>query len=248
MKNKIISLFGNDNTSQDVKYSKLLQEFIDAFAFDFTDTEDYEDIVEFAINAWNFGNMKLLLPKVESEAMINSLSSSEVDVDLLKRMIYLKMTKFKNHDRFIADFEIEETTGNPILSVITQGKDDYLASMVDSFDEEFAEEDFEENYIDRKAIILKPLQPLQDWLSKLYPNAFAEANETRTYLISDQVEDLEVWLSKKFDKLFMLELEELHSNKKEWPQNRNYKMFRQWFDVERSAAVYDLENEPISKF
>lgn len=35
----------------------------------------------------------------------------------------------------------------------------------------------------------------------------------------------------------MLELEELHSNKKEWPQNRNYKMFRQWFHIERSAAV-----------
>ncbi|RZL44772.1 MAG: hypothetical protein EOO93_27560 [Pedobacter sp.] len=106
------------------------------------------------------------------------------------------MTKSKNHDRFIADFEIEETIWNPILSVIRQGKDNYLASMVDSFDEEFAEEDLKESYINPKAIILKPLQPLQNLFSKLYPNAFVEVYQARTYLISDQVEALAVWLSK----------------------------------------------------
>jgi hypothetical protein len=58
---------------------------------------------------------------------------------------------------------------------------------------------------------------------------------------------LKAWVKKKFDKLFTFELEAWNDNKKEWPQKRNYKMFKQWFQVAISTLVYDLENKPISK-
>ena len=57
----------------------------------------------------------------------------------------------------------------------------------------------------------------------------------------------EAYLKKKFDKYFMMELDGWHTNKKEWPQRRTYKMFKEWFRIDISTAVYDLEKTPISK-
>jgi hypothetical protein len=67
MKNKVISLFGNNKIVQNtgVKYSELLEQFMSPFVNEFRDTEYIEDIFEFAINAWNFGNMKALMPQEE---------------------------------------------------------------------------------------------------------------------------------------------------------------------------------------
>ncbi|UAM99007.1 hypothetical protein K8354_04065 [Polaribacter litorisediminis] len=44
-----------------------------------------------------------------------------------------------------------------------------------------------------------------------------------------------------------MELEEWYSIKKEWPKRRNYKMFKEWFHIDISTAVYDLEKKPVSK-
>lgn len=253
MKNNVVSLFGNNKLVQNKgeKYSVLLEQFIAPFVNEFEDIEDMEDIFEFAINAWNFGNMKTLLPKGGSDEAINFIKEEEeINVDLLIRMADYKVKKFKKHTHFIIDFELQETIGDPVLSVITQPEDAFLETMFDNFDNMegvFSEEEFEENYINRIAIILKPLQPFIDWCSNLYPDEIDYMKETNTYLISDDFENVEDWLKKKFDKLFMLELENWHSNKKEWPQRRNYKMFKQWFQVEISTMIYDLEKEPISK-
>jgi hypothetical protein len=112
-------------------------------------------------------------------------------------------------------------------------------------------DDFDENYINRSAISLKPLQPFIDWHNAIYPTTSIEAsdlNDINTYLInSNSYEDIEVHLKKKFDKYFMMELEGWHTNKKEWPQRRNYKMFKNWFEVNICTAVFDLEKTPVRK-
>ena len=74
-----------------------------------------------------------------------------------------------------------------------------------------------------------------------------DIKETNIYLIDDTIDDVEKWLKKKFDKFFMMELDEWHTNKKEWPQKRNYKMFNLWFQVEISRMIYDLEKQPVLK-
>ena len=249
MKNNVINLFGNNKIEKNKgqKYSVLLEQFIEPFANEFQDIEYMEDIFDFAIQAWNFGNMKTLLPKEEGDAAINSIEEDDINVDLLSRMIDYKVEKFKKHSNFIVDYELEETNGGPKLSVITQPEDDFLEAMLDNMEKEFSEEEFEENYINRIAIILKPLQPFFDWCSNLYPDETDDMKEINTYLINDDVENVEDWLKKKFDKLFMLELESWHANKKEWPQRRNYKMFKQWFQVDISPLIFDLEKEPVSK-
>ena len=69
MKNKIISLFGNDKDVQNrrIKYSNLIDQFIAPFENDFSNDLFIEDIFDFSINAWNFGNMNSIVPKEEFE-------------------------------------------------------------------------------------------------------------------------------------------------------------------------------------
>jgi hypothetical protein len=251
-KNKVINLFGNYKVAQNtgVKYSELLEQFMSPFYDDFRDAEYIEDSIDFAINAWNFGNLKVLLPKEQFNETANLIQEVDIDALLLSKMIDFKVTNFKEHTNFIVDFELTETNADPILKVITQTQDDYFTNMMDSLDNEVTQDDFEENYINRIAIVLKPLQPFIDWQNTIYPDSpidHSDIKEPNIYLINDDIDDLEAWLRKKFDKFFMMELEDWHINKKEWPQKRNFKMFKLWFQVEVSTMIYDLEKRPVLK-
>lgn len=250
MKNKVINLFNKPQIvipNTGVKYSQLLEKFLEPFVHDFNNVEFYEDIIEFGINAWNTANMKLLLPEEENDDLPNALKDSDINVALLVRMIDYKISHFKNHTNFIVDYDLEETIEDPILKITTQEQDAYLKSMFEELNQENNDSNFEENYINRSALIIKPLQPFIDWCSNLYPEDLDDIKETRTYLISEDIEDIDSWLAKKFDKLFTFELASWHTNKKEWPQKRNYKMFKEWFQIDISRLIYDFEINPIQK-
>jgi len=231
MSNKVIDLFGNNKVVQNtgVKYSNLLEQFMSPFMSEFKDYEFIEDILDFAINAWNFGNMKQILPNDENENIANYINEeSDINVVLLNTMIDYKISNFKEYDNFIVDFELKE---------------------VQALDNEdlHSPDDFEENYINRSAIIVKPKQPFIDWHNSLYPDSKIDEIDIDIYLVDDNINDLEKFLKKKFDKLFTMVLYDWHTNKKEWPQKRNYKMFKQWFRIEISETIYDLERKPILK-
>jgi len=254
MKNKVIDLFGSKivpNTG--VKYSELLEQFMTPFANEFKHIEYIEDVFEFAINAWNFGNMEILLPKGGFKQAAELIEEKNINSVLLRKMIDYKISNFKEYENFIVDFELKEVQAgkDPILSIITQEKDTYLANMLNKMekDESHSEDDFTENYINRSAITLRPLQPFLDWYSNLNPEEDFDEDikKTKTYLIDDSINEPEKWLKKKFDTFFKMELDEWHVNKKEWPQKRNYKMFTLWFRVEISENIYDLEKKPILK-
>lgn len=251
-KNKVINLFGNKNVipnTTGISYSALLDKFMAPFENDFSKDLYMEEIIEFATNAWNFGNMSLLVPKKEFEKTM-ALASADEDINylLLKRMIANKVKNYKEFANFITDFELTEKNGKDILTVVTQSEENYLAEMMNSIAHQNGNGDYEESYINRYAIVLKPLQPFVDWYINLYPNdEVPEFDESNIYLVNDEIDDLELWLKKKFDKFFMLELGDWNPNKKEWPQKRNYKMFKQWFHVEVSTFIYDLVKEPVSK-
>lgn len=252
MGNKIINLFNNsDNVEHGgSKYSDLVQEFMAAFSDDFSDVEYFEDILEFTINAWNFGNMRVIFPEQEFEeiiAMVTQEISDDREGELLNKMTAYKVENFSEYSNFILDYEIEETENDTVLTLTTQEEDDYFSYLFGDMESDFSEEEYEENYINRTAIILKPLQPFFDWCSNLYPEETDEINEINTYLISEDIDDVEAWLKKKFDTLFKYQLETWHTNKKEWPQRRNYKMFKEWFQVDISKMVFDVEKHPVSK-
>lgn len=252
MKNKVIHLFGNNKIVQTegVKYSELLEQFMTPFVKELEGFEYYEDIIGFSINAWNFGNMKQIIPPTENKKVSDYVQDEDIDHQLLEKMVEYKISNFKEYTNFIVDFEIKETDKDPVLTIITQEEDDYLASMMEDFEDVAMQGDYEEDFINRSAIIIKPLQPFIDWLSALYPqDNFDESDfaDPTIYLVNDDIVDLEQWLKKKFDKFFMMELNNWHTSKKGWPKKRSYKMFKQWFQVSVSDSVFDTENEPILK-
>ncbi len=247
-------MFGNKivpNTG--VKYSELLEQFMSPFVNEFRDTEYIEDIFEFAINAWNFGNIEALMPKEELEKETGLIKEKEIDIVLLRKMIDYKVSKFKEYTNFIVDYELKEVQAGEdrILSIVTQEEEEYLSNMMNSLDNEATQDDFEENYINRSAIILKPQQPFLDWYFNLNPNDdldFEEdIKETNIYLVDEGIDNIEKWLRKKFNKFFMMELDEWCADKKEWPQKRNFKMFKLWFQIDISTTIYDLEKKPVLK-
>lgn len=195
--------------------------------------------------------MKLILPKDDDKMVTDFLNEEEdINAEFLNKMIDYKISKFKEHTNFITDFEIEETNGKTILKVVTQLEDDYLSTMLNDMYDLNTHEENEDGFINRNAIVIKPIKPFIDWHNKLYPDSTidkSDVEDASIYLVDENIEDMNKWLRMKFDKIFMQQLEDWHTNKKEWPQKRNFKMFKQWFQVDTSTYIFDLEKKPVSK-
>lgn len=247
----MINLFNRPQVKQNqgVKYSSLLEDFLTPFSKEFRDVEFYDDIFEFAIAAWNLGNLKLIIPESYSDKDIITATPGVTNTDLLIRMINYKVTDFKEYTHFIIDYEIDDSKKEPILTVVTQEQETFLAGMVDDMEIQRTQDNHIEDFIDRTAILVKPLQPFLDWYLNLYPDDMQEFEGVkmfRTYLIDDS-KDPEAWLKAKFDKIFKEELDAVHYNKKQWPQKRSFKMFKEWFEYHIVLDVYDFEKKPVSK-
>ena len=130
-------------------------------------------------------------PRDDNDNAFNALENNGVNVALLNRMINYKISHFKDYTNFIVDYDSEETIEDPILNRTTQEQDAYLKSMFEQLGQEDIADDFNENYIKRSAIIVKPLQSFTDWFSSLYPEDLHDLKETRTYLIGDNIDDID---------------------------------------------------------
>lgn len=104
--------------------------------------------------------------------------------------------------------------------------------------------------INRNGILVKPRQRLFTWLKVVDPETpFTTAPEGSIYLIRemDSNDLIEQWLQTHFEPIFKNELNSWHTIPEEWPQNRTYELFREWFDVEFHSMVFDLEEVPLHK-
>ncbi|HBK82427.1 MAG TPA: hypothetical protein DDZ41_02335 [Flavobacterium sp.] len=216
MKNKLGNLFKKreifvQNTG--VKYSELIEKLLNPFVKELDKFEFHEDILEFGINAWNIANIKVLLPDQNTDSYFNSFQYDSVDIDLLNRMVDYKISHFKEYTNFIIDYEIKETDNDTILKVTTQEQDSYLQTVYETLEEE-DKSNFDENFINRSAIVIKPLHPFIDLCLKFNPEDQQDIEQTKTYLISEKIVDIDEWLKKKFDKIFTFELDLWIDNKK----------------------------------
>ena len=255
MKNKVVNLFDNNNTPQNPNYSALLREFIKHFEKEFPNDFNLEDMIYFGQNAWNFANLRTILSPKEYERIISQVFTDKEDKDLLVRMVNWKEKEFKDHRMYIDNLEIREVEGNPEVEVSVVDEEVFLTQILTEGDEDFfddedidAESDYDEGYIDRFAIVIKANKPFHDWVKKVDPDFYMEEDfMTTIYLVNETFTDLKVWLKDNFDDFFRMELEKEIVEEEKWPQNRTYRMFKQWFDVQISTMIYDLEEFPISK-
>ena len=248
----VINLFGKGSGSGDgVKYSQLLERLIAAFEYEFPEDYDKENVVSLAVSAWNFANLKGIMPVEEFKKVMSMAPEGDSETLLVKKMIAHKYKEFRDFERFIVDYELKEKKGEAVLTVITQEKEAYLQEMMEEAEAGMDEDDFDEGFIDRSAVIVVPKEPFFEWYRALYPkNPIAEKMKAANTYLVDYIEDLSAmdkWMDKRFDYFFKSELNEWHTDKKDWPKKRTYAMFKEWFQVIPSTEVYDIEYRPIHK-
>ncbi len=105
--------------------------------------------------------------------------------------------------------------------------------------------------INRIAIIVRPKKPFFTWINSVFPEnrPIHENEENNIYLIheKDSNDLILKWIKKKFDIIFTNELNDWCTEENAWPKNRDYKMFSEWFDIEISSMILDLEDDPVTK-
>jgi hypothetical protein len=106
------------------------------------------------------------------------------------------------------------------------------------------------DHINRYAIVVTSKQPLLTRINALYTDMPEDGKETTVYLVKEREGDgsTEKWLKKNFSDVFENELNDHHTDEEDWPQNRTYKLFTEWFDTEIHTTVLDMEESPIKKY
>jgi len=101
--------------------------------------------------------------------------------------------------------------------------------------------------LNRGAVILKYKEPFIKWIHDVDPVkdktviSIESANEERTvYLITDgDAENVDKWIHQNHKVLFESELEDWYTDEKLWPEKRDLKTFKEWFDVECHSVIMD---------
>ena len=98
--------------------------------------------------------------------------------------------------------------------------------------------------LNRSAVIVRPRQPYLDWAASLGDSGLVPdvTGEHTVYLapgFEDDVDAAKV-LSTVYAEIFERELNAWHTDEGDWPPNRTFAMFRNWFEVEMHSAVEDL--------
>jgi hypothetical protein len=90
------------------------------------------------------------------------------------------------------------------------------------------------DYIMRSALIISRKEPFYNWFKGIDPcfDISIFDDETEVYLLPDidHTSKVEQWLKINFDNFFCHQLSCWHSKETRWVKNRNFEMFRNWFD------------------
>jgi len=105
--------------------------------------------------------------------------------------------------------------------------------------------------LNRSAVIVRPGKPLLDWIRAVddddAPPVKAEDLGETLYLVPDYEDpaDAEKVLKRVYGEIFCRELEGWFTDEECWPQDRTFKKFKEWFEVEHLEVVEDVGRGPI---
>jgi len=103
--------------------------------------------------------------------------------------------------------------------------------------------------LNRGVLIVRPKQPYLDWAAGLDDSGLVpDPDDERTiYLIPTFEDDDEAWeiVEEIYAEVFERELDGWHTDAAAWPQNRDFAMFKDWFDIELHSVVEDLSSDEI---
>ena len=108
--------------------------------------------------------------------------------------------------------------------------------------------------INRSVFRLVPLQPFWNWLTALPGTELDDLtledlqNNANAYLTNPCDDGEEVWaeIKSQIDTIFAAELADWCEDESEWP-DLDADIFNEWFDIQLSTVITDLEHEPIAR-
>jgi hypothetical protein len=110
--------------------------------------------------------------------------------------------------------------------------------------------------IDRGAIAIKAKEPFVTWLNQLPDNEpdmkfdLINVNQDGYLFLVPEFEDnaqVERWIKRNAGDLFEMILDDWCTEPNWWPQDRNFKVFEDWFSWELFSSPMDLMEEEITK-
>jgi len=102
-------------------------------------------------------------------------------------------------------------------------------------------------------MIIQPKGPFYKWLQSipdpitLSPDDFKD--DPTIYLIPSYEDDKELTeiLSQMYNVIFEEVLSDWWTVEEDWPQNRTFKMFKEWFDYSAHSMVIDMFDAPLAE-
>lgn len=102
--------------------------------------------------------------------------------------------------------------------------------------------------INRNAIVIKYKKPFLEWIAK-FGEPFEETGDDdyNIYLIPEVEgdEELEEVILENWDTIFNEELENWCTDKRLWPQELSYDLFKEWVIVDYHSVVHDLGYDEV---
>lgn len=239
---------------EEAPYSAMLLNLIKPYIEPTPHPDDLGDMLELGIVAWNMAVSKSIgLPgfKQMFDATLKTAGIIKTDVDIVKQIMKAKQQDYNEFTNFIENYELnEDEKGVMNITVISASMLDFM-NDIEMEDEDIEALQNEEGFVNRNALLVKPKPAFWLWF-KTNDKDFTGPElpiENTIYLISEKDSDEETvkWLKKNFDKIFINELEGRIIVEDYWPTKRNYKMFRDFFEVEFHHMVLDMEKEPVTK-
>ncbi len=104
--------------------------------------------------------------------------------------------------------------------------------------------------LNRTAVLVRPKQPYLDWAKSLDEADAVDplpAGHCTLYLIPDPDEgaSMQAQLKACYQDIFEEELEGWSTDPEQWPQDRSFKAFQAWFQVEQVEMVHDMGEDAI---
>ena len=104
--------------------------------------------------------------------------------------------------------------------------------------------------INRTVLTIVPKQPYIDWANSFDddgPKIETDKKLAVSILIPDKYDEYnyEAFLRKHYSDIFEEELDAWMSDSNDWPKNRNYQMFNEWFEVLVSDIVIDMGDDSV---
>ena len=104
--------------------------------------------------------------------------------------------------------------------------------------------------VNRSFITIKPTQSFWNWANKFSEEMEFSANDSTegtVYLVEEDFFDVEPILKKQYKKIFKNELSSIIEEEENWPEERTFELFLEWFHVDYGAIVVDLEKSDLQR-